>query len=73
MSTQEYEYHIYVKDQCLYNCLSEEEFNIRWNELNAMVGLMKTEYSVEDLDYIKVQSYETQGYGGGLNGEEPSY
>ena len=23
-------YHIYVKNRCLYNCLKEEEFDIKW-------------------------------------------
>ena len=47
-------YHIYAKGTPLYWNLEEEEFSIRWRELTAMVGLMKTEYSIEDLDYEEV-------------------
>ena len=47
-------YHIYVKDACLYNCLSESEFEKKWVELKAMVGLMKTDYTEEDLSFEKL-------------------
>ena len=40
-------YHIYAKDKCLYNCLKEDEFNLKWAALKAMVGLMKTDYTEE--------------------------
>ena len=52
--TDETIYHIYAKDRCLYNCLKEEEFNIKWAELKAMVGLMKTDYTEEDLSFEKL-------------------
>ena len=35
-------YHIYAKKECLYNNLSEEQFNNTWETLKGMVGLMKT-------------------------------
>ena len=44
-------YHIYAKDRCLFHSVKEEEFVTTWNTLNNMVGLMKTDYSVEDLTY----------------------
>jgi hypothetical protein len=44
-------YHIYAKDKCLYHSLKKEEFEKIWDTLNNMVGLMKTEYSAEDLTY----------------------
>ena len=44
-------YHIYAKDVCLYSGLDKEEFERTWNDVKGMVGLMKTEYSVEDLSY----------------------
>ena len=44
-------YHIYAKNECLYHSLKEEEFQATWRTLNNMVGLMKTDYSVEDLSY----------------------
>jgi hypothetical protein len=45
-------YHIYARGECLYNCLNETEFNKKWIELNAIVGLMKTDYTKEDLTFI---------------------
>ena len=47
-------YHIYAKDVCLYPCLKEEEFEVKWAELKAMVGLMKTDYTEEDLSFEKL-------------------
>ena len=47
-------YHIYAKEECLYNNLSETQFNKTWNTLNGMVGLLHTDYHVEDLSYEKV-------------------
>ena len=44
-------YHIYAKDRCLFHSIKEEEFKATWNTLNNMVGLMKTDYSVDDLTY----------------------
>jgi len=44
-------YHIYAKQECLYNNLSESQFNQTWETLKGMVGLMKTEYSEDDLSY----------------------
>ena len=44
-------YHIYVKDRCLFHSIKEEEFQTTWNTLKNMVGIMKTDYSVDDLSY----------------------
>ena len=44
-------YHIYAKDRCLFSSLKEEEFKDTWKQLNSMVGLMKTDYTAEDLSY----------------------
>jgi len=44
-------YHIYAKQECLYNNLSEKQFNKTWETLKGMVGLMKTDYELEDLSY----------------------
>ena len=44
-------YHIYAKDKCLFHSIKVEEFHTTWNTLNNMVGLMRTDYSVEDLSY----------------------
>ena len=51
MTTQEKIYHIYAKDRCLFHSIKEDEFEVTWNTLNNMVGLMKTDYRVEDLTY----------------------
>ena len=44
-------YHIYAKNECLYHSLREDEFRRTWEQLNNMVGLMKTDYSADDLSY----------------------
>ena len=44
-------YHIYAKEECIYNNLSTDEFNNTWETLKGMVGLMKTDYDLEDLSY----------------------
>ena len=44
-------YHIYAKDRCLFHSIKEEEFGVTWKTLNNMVGLMKTDYKIEDLSY----------------------
>jgi len=44
-------YHIYAKDKCLFHSVKEDEFELIWKTLNNMVGIMKTEYSTEDLCY----------------------
>jgi uncharacterized protein YpmS len=44
-------YHIYAKDRCLFHSIKEEEFTTTWNTLNHMVGIMHTDYSIEDLSY----------------------
>ena len=67
-------YHIYAKDVCLYPCLREEEFNIKWAELKAMVGLMKTDYTEEDLAFVECPADKNSGGGGSFDDNlEPSY
>ena len=48
-------YHIYAKEECLYNNLSEVQFNNTWSTLNGMVGLLHTDYSIEDLSYEEIE------------------
>jgi len=48
-------YHIYAKNECLYNNLSEKQFNNTWETLKGMVGLMKTDYEIGDLSYEEVE------------------
>ena len=49
-------YHIYAKDRCLYYNLKKKEFEEKWDLLNKMVGLMKTDYVQEDLSFELVSS-----------------
>jgi len=61
-------YHIYAKKECLYNNLNEEQFNNTWETLKGMVGLMKTDYELEDLSYEEC----IRAHGGGVaNTTEP--
>ena len=67
-------YHIYAKNECLYNNLNEEQFNNTWETLKGMVGLMKTDYELEDLSYEEVN--RPLGYSSGNTAEplgEDSY
>ena len=67
-------YHIYAKDKCLYPALNEDEFNLKWAELKAMVGLMKTDYKEEDLEFVKCPAENSGGGGGSYDDTlEPSY
>ena len=52
-------FHIYAKDRCLYHNLGLEDFEEKWEMLNVMVGLLKTDYQVEDLDYTAVEETPT--------------
>ena len=64
-------YHIYAKDRCLYPCLREEEFIKVWSDLQNMVGLMKTDYTVDDLSFVECPpDVGGNGYDDNL---EPSY
>tara|TARA_X000000368_G_C22951010_1_gene676607 strand:+ start:917 stop:1147 length:231 start_codon:yes stop_codon:yes gene_type:complete len=47
-------YHIYAKDRVLYCNLDREDFEEKWQLLNVMVGLIKTDYTEDDLSYIKL-------------------
>ena len=52
-------YHIYLKDRCVHHGLTEEEFRNTWNNMKGMVGLMKTEYTIEDLSYEELKYSRT--------------
>ena len=51
MPPREKMFHIYAKDRCIFHSLKEDDFNRTWEQLNNMVGLMKTDYSTDDLSY----------------------
>jgi hypothetical protein len=52
-------YHIYAKDVCLYSGLDKEEFEKTWSNVRGMVGLMKTEYTIDDLSYEELNYSRT--------------
>ena len=54
-------YHIYAKEECLYNNLNEVQFNNTWNTLKGMVGLMQTDYQLEDLSYEELVKTPMEG------------
>ena len=47
-------YHIYAKYKVLYCNLPQEDFEEKWELLQVMVGLLKTDYTTRDLSYIKL-------------------
>ena len=49
-------YHIYAKNNCIFHTLNEEEFHITWKTLNHLVGLMHTDYNLEDLSYEELNN-----------------
>jgi hypothetical protein len=44
-------YNIYAKDLCLFDSIDEKDFDATWKTLRIMIGIMKTDYSIEDLYY----------------------
>jgi hypothetical protein len=69
MTAKEKIYHIYAKEKCIYHSLKEEEFKNIWDNLKGMVGIMKTDYEVNDLSYIELST--TIGRGNNLSAEPP--
>ena len=51
-------FHIYAKGKCLFHNLEREEFETTWSTIQQMVGLMKTEYQVEDLSYEELSVHK---------------
>ena len=66
MPPKEKLFHIYAKDKCLFHNIKEEDFSVTWNTIRGIVGLMQTDYNLEDLSYEEVEKspYTT---------EDPSY
>ena len=56
MTMTEFEYHIYAKGEVLFHCLSEEDFNVRWQMLNSMVG-PNTQVTKKDLSFTRVLAH----------------
>jgi len=59
-------YHIYLRDRCVLHSLSEDQFRNNWELLSNLVGVMKTEYSLDDLSYELVDKLS-------IGSEEASY
>ena len=59
ISDSEKVYHIYAKDRCLYHNLGLEDFEEKWEMLNIMVGILKTDYQSDDLQYVEVEETPT--------------
>ena len=55
-------YHIYAKQECLYNNLNEEQFKNTWNSLRGIVGLMQIDYQLEDLSYEELVKIPMEGH-----------
>jgi hypothetical protein len=49
----EKKYHIYLKDRCIYNCLSEEEFDKTWAMILNFMSIASS-FDREDLSYEEV-------------------
>ncbi len=58
-------FHIYAKGKCIAHSIPESDFKETWETAQRLVGLMKTDYEVEDLDYEEVVHSHSQ--------EEASY
>jgi len=52
MAIREYQYHIYAKEKCLYHSLNKKEFDEKWDMLQNMLELIKTDYELKDLNYV---------------------
>ena len=48
-------YHIYLKDKCVYSYLDKDKFSNTYDTMRAMVGMMKTDYSEEDITFEVVE------------------
>ena len=66
MPPKEKLFHIYAKDKCLFHNIKEEDFSVTWNTIRGIVGLMQTDYNLDDLSYEVVEKPL-------LNTEEISY
>jgi len=42
-------YHIYAGNRCLFQDLKKEDFDMKWKDLNNMIGIMHTTYEKKDL------------------------
>ena len=54
MAIREYQFHIYAKEKCLYHSLNKKEFDEKWDMLQNMLELIKTDYELKDLNYERI-------------------
>ena len=66
MIMTEFEYHIYAKNEVLFHCLSEQDFQVRLQMLNSMVG-PNSAVTKRDLSFTRVLAKENSSI------EEHSY
>ena len=55
-------YHIYIKNECVYNCLSKPEFEKTWVGLTSMVDLLDTNYKLSDISYESIGGNDYSSY-----------
>jgi hypothetical protein len=44
-------YSIFLKNECVLQNLTPEKFESHWEMLNNLVGILKTDYTTDDLSY----------------------
>lgn len=57
----EYHYQIYIKGQCVYHCINEEEFEQTWNMLMHLVDLLSEKVTKDDITFEKVAATSSVG------------
>ena len=53
-------YHIYARDNVIISSVKEEDFDMMWNTVKGIVGLMKTDYKEDELSYEEVTVQKSQ-------------
>ena len=53
-------YHIYARDNVILSSVKEEDFDMVWNTVKGIVGLMKTDYEEDELSYEEVTVQKSQ-------------
>mgnify|MGYP001394279479 FL=1 len=53
-SKSDFEYHIYAKNEVLFHCLNEEDFEVKWQMLNSMCGPGTPLAKVANLSFERV-------------------
>lgn len=48
-------YHIYIKNTCIFNNLSEEEFDNTWKCLKNILCVLDSPFSKDELSYERIE------------------